>query len=361
MDRRPSPQSRSLPRADDIAITPRMLRLVAEIDAFRAAWRASAPLPEDRLLALRRIATIQSVGASTRIEGAVLSDREVEALLRGFDPAAIERRDDQEVAGYAEVVELVIAHWPDIAVTPNGIRQLHRVMMAYSAGDDWHRGNFKTVANNVAAIDRFGNPVGIILQTASPFETPQRMEDLTAWYAREAGAGDAAMHPLLRVGVFVVVFLQIHPFQDGNGRLSRLLTTLLLLQGGYSYTPYSSLERLVERRRDAYYRALRQTQGALGTDTPDWTPWLTFFLEILYEQTRDLAARLAGEHALAASPPEREAIVRHVRERGRVTMRDLVTLTGMNRNTLKGHLRALVSEGRLVLHGSGRGSWYALP
>ena len=213
----------------------------------------------------------------------------------------------------------------------------------------------------VRPIDRFGNPVGVILQTASPFETPQRMEDLTAWYAREAGAGDAAMHPLLRVGVFVVVFLQIHPFQDGNGRLSRLLTTLLLLQGGYSYTPYSSFERLVERRRDAYYRALRQTQGTLGTDAPDWTPWLTFFLEILHEQTRDLAARVAGEHALAASPPEREAIVRHVRERERVTMRDLVTLTGMNRNTLKGHLRALVGEGRLVLHGSGRGSWYALP
>ncbi|MGC4105274.1 MAG: Fic family protein [Thermomicrobiales bacterium] len=348
-----------LPRASDIIITPRMLTLIAEIDAFRASWKTAAPLPEDRLLALRRVATIQSIGASTRIEGAMLTDSEVEALLRGFDPAGIERRDEQEVAGYAEVVDLIIAQWTDIPVTPNGIRQVHRLMMAYSERDDWHRGNFKIVANNVVAIDAFGNPIGIILQTASPFETPQRMEDLTTWNAAEAG--DEDMHDLLRIGVFIVVFLQIHPFQDGNGRLSRLLTTLLLLQGGYSYTPYSSLERLIERRREAYYLALRQTQGTLGTDDPNWTPWLTFFLEVLHEQTRDLTTRLAGERLLVATSPERDEILRHAQERGRVTMRDLIVLTGMNRNTLKGHLRALADDGRIVLHGSGRGSWYGLP
>ncbi|MGC4192029.1 MAG: Fic family protein [Thermomicrobiales bacterium] len=350
---------RSLPSASDIAITPRMLRLIAEIDAFRAGWRASAPLPEERLLALRRIATIQSIGASTRIEGAVLTDSEVDALLRGFDPAAIARRDEQEVAGYADAVELIMAQWEDIPVTTNGIRQLHRLMMAYSARDDWHRGNFKVVANNVAAVDSAGDPVGIILQTASPFETPMRMEELVAWFARGGDADD--IHPLMRIGVFVVVFLQVHPFQDGNGRLSRLLTTLMLLKDGYSFTPYASLERVVERRREAYYRALRQTQGTLGTDVPDWTPWLTFFLDVLHEQTRDLAGRLDREHVLAALAPEREVILRYTAEQGRITVRDLVVLTGINRNTLKGHLRALVADGQLVLHGSGRGSWYSLP
>ncbi|MGB3327352.1 MAG: Fic family protein [Thermomicrobiales bacterium] len=350
---------RPLPSASDITITPRMLRLIGEIEAFRARWRAHAPLPADRLLGLRRIATIQSVGASTRIEGAVLSDREVDALLRGFDPGAVESRDEQEVAGYADAVELVLEHWQDIPVTANGIRQLHRLMLAYSTRDDWHRGAFKTIANNVAAVDAFGNPVGIILQTASPFETPQRVEDLTRWYEEEVVSDD--LHPLLRVGVMIVVFLEIHPFQDGNGRLSRILTTLLLLREGYSYTPYASLERLVERRRDAYYRALRHTQGTFGTDAPDWTPWLTFFLEVLHEQTRDLNHRLAGEQALLASPSEREAILHYASERGRVTMRDLVMLTGMNRNTLKGHVRALVADGQLIMHGAGRGSWYGLP
>lgn len=359
MDRHPYP--RPLPHANEVAITPTMLRLIAGIEAFRASWSARPPLPEDRLLALRRVATIQSVGASTRIEGAVLSDREVEAFLRGFDPAAIERRDEQEVAGYADAIDLVIGHWPDIPVTANGIRQLHRLMLAYSERDDWHRGSFKATANSVAAVDAFGNPVGIILQTASPFETPQRMEDLTAWYAREEGAGREGLHPLLRIGAFVVVFLQIHPFQDGNGRLSRLLTTLLLLREGYAYTPYASLERLIERRRETYYRALRQTQGTLVTETPDWTPWLTFFLEILHEQTRVLDAQLGDERVLAAYAPERAAILRLAGERERISMRELVLLTGINRNTLKGHLRALVEEGRLVLHGMGRGSWYSLP
>ena len=277
----------------------------------------------------------------------------MEALLRGADPAAIEHRDEQEVAGYAEVLDLIIARWTTIPVTANSIRQLHRLMMTYRARDGWHRGKFKTVPNHVAAVDRFGRPVGVILRTS------ERMEALTAWNAREADAGD--LHPLLCIGVLVVVFLQIHPFQDGNGRLSRLLTLLLLLRAGYSHAPYASLERLIERRREAYDRTLRQTQGTLDLEHPDWTPWLAFFVEVLHAQTRDLGRRLGTEQDLTALSADRAAILRHVQERGSATMRDLVLLTGLARNTLKGHLRALVNDGQLVLYGAGRGSRYRVP
>ena len=283
----------------------------------------------------------------------------MEALLRGADPAAIEHRDEQEVAGYAEVLDLIIARWTTIPVTANSIRQLHRLMMTYRARDGWHRGKFKTVPNHVAAVDRFGRPVGVILRTAEPYETSERMEALTAWYAREADAGD--LHPLLCIGVFVVVFLQIHPFQDGNGRLSRLLTLLLVLRAGYSHAPYASLERLIERRREAYYRTLRQTQGTLDLEHPDWTPWLTFFVEVLHAQTRDLGRRLGTEQDLTALSADRAAILRHVQERGSATMRDLVLLTGLNRNTLKGHLRAWSTMASLSCTGPGGAAGTASP
>jgi Fic family protein len=179
--------------------------------------------------------------------------------------------------------------------------------------------------------------------------------------ARSESSAAQRSHPLLCIGVLVVVFLQIHPFQDGNGRLSRLLTLLLLLRAGYSHAPYASLERLIERRREAYDRTLRQTQGTLDLEHPDWTPWLAFFVEVLHERTRELGRRLRTEQDLTAPSADRAAILRHVQERGSATMRDLVLLTGLARNTLKGHLRALVNDGQLVLYGAGRGSRYRVP
>ena len=346
-------------RFDTIQITPEILSLIAGIDEFKGAWRALGTLAPDRLGALRRVATIESIGSSTRIEGSKLSDRDVERLLANLQIKSFGTRDEQEVAGYAQLMELVFASWQDIALTENHIKQLHRDLLVHSEKDAWHRGNYKTTSNSVAAFDETGQPIGIVFETATPFDTPRLMTELIAWIQQEQTAKQ--LHPLLLIAVWVIVFLEIHPFQDGNGRLSRALTTLLLLQAGYAYVPYSSLESVIELNKEAYYLALRQTQGTIRTDAPNWQPWIVFFLRSLAEQVRRLNKKIEREKlVLAPLPTLSLQIVEFAREHGRVTMGDAIRLTGASRNTLKLHFRAMVADGQLTQQGSGRGVWYEL-
>ena len=344
-------------------ITHEVLSLIAGIDEFKGAWRALGTLAPDRLSALRRVATIESIGSSTRIEGSKLSDREVERLLSKLQVQSFTTRDEQEVAGYAEVMELVFSSWRDIALTENHIRQLHRDLLVHSEKDAWHRGSYKTTSNSVVAFDESGQQLGVVFETATPFDTPRLMTELVTWYNEaRSGTGTDQLHPLLLIGIWVVVFLEIHPFQDGNGRLSRVLTTLLLLQAGYTYVPYSSLESVIEQSKEAYYLGLRQTQGTIRSDAPNWQPWLIFFLRALAEQVRRLQRKVEREKLVLAALPELSLqIVEFTREHGRITMADAIRLTGSNRNTLKQHLRALTERSQLVQRGAGRGVWYELP
>lgn len=349
----------SMIKIDTIHITPDILSLIARIDEFKGAWRALGALAPDRLSALRRVATIESIGSSTRIEGSKLSDREVERLLSNLQIKNFTSRDEQEVAGYAEVMELVFSSWKDITFTENHIKQLHQNLLVYSEKDAWHRGNYKTTSNSVAAFDENGTQLGIVFQTASPFDTPRLMTELVTWVQEERDAKH--LHPLLIIAVWVIVFLEIHPFQDGNGRLSRVLTTLLLLQAGYAYVPYSSLESVIEQNKEAYYLALRQTQGMIRTDAPNWQPWLVFFLRSLAEQVRRLEKKVEREKLVLATLPKLSLqIVEFAREHGRVTIGEAIKLTGVSRNTLKQHFRTLAERGHLNQHGSGRGVWYEL-
>ena len=343
-----------------LQITPKILGLIAELDEFKGAWRALGTLAPERLSALRRVATIESIGSSTRIEGSKLTDREVERLLANLEIKSFGSRDEQEVAGYAETMELVFQIWEEINLTENHVKQLHRDLLRYSEKDAHHRGQYKTQPNSVVAFDEAGNQVGIIFEPTTPFDTPQFMREAVDW-TREA-LETRQLHPLLVIAIFIVVFLEIHPFQDGNGRLSRILTTLLLLRAGYAYVPYSSLESVVEQSKEGYYLALRQTQGTVRTDAPDWQPWVLFFLRALQQQMHRLAKKVEREKIVLSAMPELSLrIVEHAREHGRVTIGDMVTLTGTSRNTLKVHFRHLLAKGQLVMHGHGRGAWYALP
>ena len=349
----------SMIRTDTIQITPDILSLIARIDEFKGAWRALGALAPDRLSALLRVATIESIGSSTRIEGSKLSDREVERLLSNLKIQNFTSRDEQEVAGYAKVMELVFTSWQDIAFTENHIKQLHQELLVYSEKDAWHRGNYKTTSNSVVALDENGAQIGIVFQTASPFDTPRLMTELVTWVQEERTAGH--LHPLLIIALWAVVFLEIHPFQDGNGRLSRVLTTLLLLQAGYAYVPYSSMESVIEQSKEAYYLALRQTQGTIRSDAPNWQPWLAFFLRSLAEQVRRLEKKVEREKLVLAVLPELSLqIVEFAREHGRITIGEAIKLTGVSRNTLKQHFRVLVERGHLNQRGSGRGVWYEL-
>lgn len=344
---------------DTLKITPQILSLISEIDEFKGAWRALGQLAPEQLSSLKKVATIESIGSSTRIEGSKLSDQEVSALLSNPGIQKFETRDAQEVAGYSAVMNLVFQSYTEIALTENHIQQLHAVLLQHSEKDNWHRGGYKKSPNHVEAFDATGKSLGVIFETAGPFETPIRMRELIEW-AVDAFAGKK-LHPLLITAIVIVAFLAIHPFQDGNGRLSRVLTTYLLMKEGYQYLPYGSLEAVVEQSKESYYLALRKTQGTLKNSSPDWQPWIMFFLSALQQQKQRLELKVEQENLLLMQLPGLSLqILQLVKTRGRATISDIVAITKANRNTVKKHLEALVASQRLQKNGIGKGTWYIL-
>jgi Fic family protein len=340
----------------NLVLTSELLRLVGEIDEFKGAWKALGSLAPDRLATLRQIATVESVGASTRIEGARLTDHEVDQLLSRLDLGSFRTRDEQEVAGYAEATKLVFDSYREIPLTENHIKQLHSILLKFSTRDEHHRGVYKNVPNNVEAFDSQGRSIGVVFETATPFDTPRLMNELVAWTNRELQGHEH--HPLLVAAVFVVRFLAIHPFQDGNGRLARVLTNLVLMRIGYTYVAYSSLERVIEENREQYYRGLRSAQGTLDKDESNLMNWLRFFLLSLVEQKNSLGAKVQRERLMTTLSPLDEQLIQLARDHGRLTLADATKLIQANRNTLKLHFRQLVQAGRLQLRGRGRSSWY---
>ncbi len=342
-----------------LKITNEILGLIAEIDEFKGIWRAIGRIAPERLSSLRRVATIESIGSSTRIEGAKLSDREVERLLSDIKIKSFATRDEQEAAGYADTIETVFANWGAIDLTENHIKQFHGDLLKYSGKDERHRGEYKTLPNHVEAFDPDGKSLGVVFETASPFDTPRLMAELIAWTRESLKLGE--IHPLLAIAIFIVVFLEIHPFQDGNGRLSRILTTLLLLRAGYAYVPYGSLESVIEQSKEAYYLALRQTQGTIRSAAPDWQPWLTYFLKTLQHQKKRLEKKIERERIILGDLPALSVqILEIARDHGRVTISEATKETGKSRNTVKDHIKALTEKGHLARHGAGRGTWYSL-
>ncbi|MGL4399073.1 MAG: Fic family protein [Luteolibacter sp.] len=344
-----------------IAVTQELLKLIAEIDEFKGKWEALKNMSPERLRQLRKVATIESIGSSTRIEGAKLTDMQVETLLSNLSSTSFKTRDEQEVAGYAETMDIVFQAHEDMAITENHIRQLHQTLLRHSDKDERHRGDYKKLPNHVVALDEQGREIGVVFETATPFDTPREMEELVRW-ANKAVA-ERSLHPLLIVAIFVVVFLAIHPFQDGNGRLSRILTTLMLLRAGYSYVPYASLESVVEDNKDFYYKALRRTQGTLKSGSTDWEPWLGFFMRCLKKQKSNLAGKVEREKASddANLPTLSLETLNLLKKHERLTIGEIANHTGANQNTLKVRLRELVAAGRVQRHGKARATWYSLP
>lgn len=337
-------------------ISREVLALVAELDEFKGRWSATPAFAPDALRSLRRVATIESVGSSTRIEGVKLTDAEIDALLSGAEPRSFRSRDEQEVAGYADAMALVFESWEELPPTENHLRQLHGVLLRHSDKDERHRGHYKTLANHVEAFDAQGKSLGVVFQTTSPFETPRKMAELVRWLGAELEGCEN--HPLLVIAAFLVRLLAIHPFQDGNGRLARVATTLLLLRAGYGWVPYSSLERVIEDNKDGYYLALRRAQGTLDRGEGQLSEWVVFFLRCLVQQKKVFERKLVREQQMAQVPELDRLLLELAREHGRLTVAMAVAALGKNRNTVKLHLSQLVEQGRLRLNGRGRGAWY---
>lgn len=342
-------------------LTPELVKLIAEIDEFKGRWRALENVSPERLSALRQAAAIESVGSSARIEGAGLSNAQVATLLAGRECGSCSSPEEQEVAGGAQAMELVVEAFADLRLTGDNIRRLHDALLNHADRAEDRRGVCKTFDNHRPAADPDGNDIGRVFETTAPLEAPCEMEELLAWTTR--AVDEEALHPLLIVGVFVVVFLAVHPFQDGNGRLSRILTLLLLLRAGYGYAPYVSLESVIEEDKDLYYKALRRTQTTLKSDRPDWNPWIGFFLRRLKKQKDALARWLDQESERGGDadlPGLSVQILTLLKANERQTSAQIADGTGANRNTIKVRLRELVDAGRIKRYGKARATWYAL-
>ena len=344
-------------KVKDIKITPQMLLQIAEIEAFKASWIGFAHLRPEQLKALRKISTIESVGSSNRIEGNKLSDGEVEKLLSRLDKKPFKSRDEEEVIGYAKLMDTIFDDYSVIPLSENYIKQLHQILLQYVGKDEKHRGEYKKLSNAVAAYDAEGKEIGVVFETASPFDTPRLMAELVDW--TQKNLNDPFLHPLIVIGVFVVHFLAIHPFQDGNGRLSRTLTTMLLLKSGYSYVPYSSVESIIEAGKEGYYRALRGTQKNIWGDTVDYEPWLAFFLTVLQKQKRHLESKVAtmskddtklGKNA--------RAILALFDEKWEWSISEIAKTLDLNISTAAKATKMLVNEGYLTKYGTTKGAWY---
>ncbi len=340
-------------KGSDLILNAQILSLVSEIDEFKGSWKALKSLKPELMYSLKHVATIESIGSSTRIEGVKLTNSEIEALLKGLDPKSFASRDEEEVAGYSEAISMIFESFDNIDLTENHIKQLHQVLLKFSEKDVRHRGQYKKFPNHVEAFDRDGISIGVVFETATPFETPAKMEELIKW--TQDNLNKKELHPLIVTAIFILHFLAIHPFQDGNGRLSRILTTLLLLKSGYEYIPYSSLEKVVEANKSDYYLALRQTQN---DPEKNMSAWIIFFLKMMKKHKDELLEKLQKEHSLMRLPELSAQILKAVKERGTATISEIEILTKANRNTIKVHLRQLVKDQLLEMIGVGKGAKY---
>jgi Fic family protein len=341
----------------DIKTTPQMLTQIAELDEYKGAWTGFTRLRPEQLKTLKKVATIESIGSSNRIEGNKLSDAEVEEFLSHIDKKSFKSRDEEEVAGYAELMNIIFDNYPVIPLSENYIKQFHRTLLKYVGKDKRHRGEYKKLSNTVAAYDKNGKEIGIVFETASPFDTPILMEELVEWTRKNLD--DPLLHPLIVIGVFIVHFLAIHPFQDGNGRLSRALTAMLLLKKGYAYVSYSSVESIIEASKEGYYRALRRTQKNIWKGKVNYEPWLSFFLTTLQIQKKHLEDKIAvitiDDTKLSRN---QRAILELFNSKPEWTSAEISARLDMNIETAKKSLQVLTTYGYLVKQGTTRGAWY---
>ncbi len=334
----------------------KIYHLLAEIENLKGQWKAGLNLSPQILTRLRKSVIVTSTGASTRIEGARLSDEEVEKLLKGLKIQKLKTRDEQEVAGYAELLLNIFESYQEISLSENSIKHIHNQLLKYSEKDERHRGSYKFGSNRVEAKDSSGNIVGILFDPTPPALVQKEMLELIEW--TNGAFEKKIIHPLILIANFIFEFLSIHPFQDGNGRCSRILTNLLLLKNDYSFIPYISHEKLVEDHKNEYYLALNKSQKTLKTADEDITPWMSFFLTMLLRQT-ELAVGLMSKESIDHLLSEKQMSVwTYMQNNKTVTPKELREALNMPTPTIQQILRKLLSLKKIERMGEGRASRY---
>ncbi len=330
--------------------------LINRIDYLKGQWIGGAKLNPQALGRLKRSVLVTSTGASTRIEGARLSDEDVEKFMRGLSLQKFADRDKQEVRGYFELLDNVFQTWKHIPFSEGVIKQLHRELLKYTDKDERHRGEYKKMENSVEMFDESGKSVGVIFKTTPAYLTPKRMEDLVGWTSDALKREER--HPLLVMAAFLVEFLAIHPFQDGNGRLSRVLTNLLLLKTGYEYVPYVSHEKLVEDEKAGYYVALRKSQSTLETEHENIVPWLEFFLNICLQQAQQAIELLSHENIERILSPKQLAVWRYLETVHEASPGEIAKAAKVARPTVSQAIDVLLRLKKIERIGQGRTTRY---
>jgi Fic family protein len=331
----------------------KLINLISEIDRFDANWTAIERREGQSLKELKSIATVRSVGASNRIEGNRMSDEEVDVLLQKIDNTKLTDRDSQEVVGYFEVLDLISATYENISVTESHIKSLHNSLMKYSAEDEWHKGNYKLHSNAVEASFPDGTRQIIFQTTEAGFATEDAIRALLNWYNSET-----EVHTLIKVATFVYDFLSVHPFQDGNGRLSRLISTLLLLKNGYKWIQYVSFEHEIENRKNEYYQVLRSCQAQRPNE--DVTVWIQFFLNCLSNIQSQLLSKLQKSGMETKLSPKEKSIYSIIQNRPNIQSGKIAEKLAIPAPTVKRILLELLNKGLIEKQGSGRNVSYTI-
>ena len=337
-------------------LPPEIWSKIIQIDELKGRWIAGAKLNPVVLGRLKRSVLVTSTGASTRIEGAKLSDEDIEKLMRGISIQKFADRDKQEVQGYYELLKNVFEAWQTIRFTEGSIKHLHKELLKHVEKDKQHRGEYKRTENKVHMIDAVGKSVGILFDTTPAYLTPKEMQELVE--ATQNAFKEKRYHPLLIIGNFLVEFLLIHPYADGNGRISRILTNLLLLQHGYVYVPYVSHEKLIEDNKPDYYMALRKSQKTLRSKKPDITPWLEFILSVVLTQATAAIELLSEENIAKVLSPKQIAVWQYLQKVEEATPGEISKHAKGARPTVNQVLDKLLRLKKIERLGLGRSTRY---
>lgn len=337
-------------------ISSEIITKIARIDELKGQWTAGANLNPYLLGQLKRSVLITSTGASTRIEGAKLSDEDVERFIQGLVVQKFTNRDKQEVQSYYELLQNVFESWQSLKLSENTIKHFHQELLKYVEKDQTHRDKYKSRENKVEMVDAQGRRIGVLFDTTRAYLTPKEMLELVEW---TGGVLETKKyHPLLVIGNFIVEFLNVHPFEDGNGRLSRVLTNLLLLKEGYLYMPYVSHEKLVEDKKVDYYIALRKSQKTFKTKKENITDWLNFFLNIILTQSEQAISLISSENIEAILSNKQLKVWQYLQRVKEVTPRLIVKQTGIARPTVYQILTKLLRLNKIQRLGLGRSIRY---
>lgn len=331
----------------------KLIRLISQIDRFDASWESIEKKEGQSLKQLKTIATVRSVGASTRIEGSKMSNEEVEVLLKEIDITKIVDRDSQEVVGYFETLDLISESFEDIPISENSLKNLHNILLKHSKKDEWHKGDYKQHSNLVEAKFPDGTRQIIFQTTEAGFPTQDAMRQLINWYAN-----DKETHPLVKCALFAYEFVSIHPFQDGNGRLSRLLSTLLLLKNGYKWIQYVSFEHEIESRKTEYYRVLRSCQAHRPNE--DVTEWIQFFFDALGNIQKQLMIKLESKGVETRLSLREKSILTFIENNAGCKSGDIAKRLGIPSPTVKRILLELIKQNLIEKFGTGPGTNYSI-